>query len=145
MGKSLMDEHHPLYGGCYAGANSLPTVQKEVESADFVLYVGALKSDFNSGSFSVNIDPKVIVELHSFTTTIGYASYPTTDIRTILPLLRPAFEKLGRGKQSEGQSVEQKVEDKSVDSPVVPDPKGDEIKHEWLWPRVGKWFQDTGT
>ncbi|WVQ87029.1 hypothetical protein IAS59_000749 [Cryptococcus gattii] len=143
MGKSLMDEHHPLYGGCYAGANSLPTVQKEVESADFVLYVGALKSDFNSGSFSVNIDPKVIIELHSFTTTIGYASYPTTDIRTILPLLRPAFEKLGRGKHSKGQSVQQKVEDKSVDSPVVPDPKGNEIKHEWLWPRIGQWFQDT--
>ena len=30
MGKSLLDEHHPLYGGCYAGANSLPAVQKEV-------------------------------------------------------------------------------------------------------------------
>jgi len=71
MGKSLLDEHHPLYGGCYAGANSLDKVREEVESADFVLYVGALKSDFNSGSFSVNIDPKIIVELHSFTTNVG--------------------------------------------------------------------------
>ena len=46
MGKSLLDEHHPLYGGCYAGANSLDPVREEVESADFALYVGALKSDF---------------------------------------------------------------------------------------------------
>ena len=46
MGKSLLDEHHPLFGGCYAGANSLEKVQQEVEGADFVLYVGALKSDF---------------------------------------------------------------------------------------------------
>ena len=71
MGKALLDEHHPLYGGCYAGANSLDAVRKEVEAADFALYVGALKSDFNSGSFSVGIDPKVVVELHSFTTTVG--------------------------------------------------------------------------
>lgn len=50
MGKALLDEHHPLYGGCYAGANSLPEVKQEVESADFVLYVGALKSDFKQVS-----------------------------------------------------------------------------------------------
>jgi len=82
MGKALLDEHHPLYGGCYAGANSLEAVRKEVESADFALYVGALKSDFNSGSFSVGIDPKVIVELHSFTTTVGVSllsSFPPTE------------------------------------------------------------------
>ena len=48
VGKSLLDEHHPLYGGCYAGANSLEAVREEVERADFVLYVGALKSDFKS-------------------------------------------------------------------------------------------------
>lgn len=71
MGKALLDEHHPLFGGTYAGANSLDAVRKEVENADFALYVGALKSDFNSGSFSVGIDPKVVVELHSFTTTVG--------------------------------------------------------------------------
>jgi len=50
-------------------------VREEVESADFVLYVGALKSDFNSGSFSVNIDPKIIVELHSFTTNVGVSPW----------------------------------------------------------------------
>jgi pyruvate decarboxylase len=82
MGKALLDEHHPLFGGCYAGANSLDAVRKEVEEADFALYVGALKSDFNSGSFSVKIDPKVVIELHSFTTVVGvsqnHANLPLT-------------------------------------------------------------------
>ncbi|WWD21511.1 hypothetical protein CI109_105997 [Kwoniella shandongensis] len=145
MGKSLMDERHPLYGGCYAGANSLPTVREEVESADFVLYVGALKSDFNSGSFSVNIDPKITIELHSFTTNIGYAAYPTTDIRHVLPLLVPAFKKVASsrvGKPSEGESVKEKLETGVVEG-IVPKPEGNEIKHAWLWPRVGKWFADT--
>lgn len=76
MGKALLDEHHPLFGGCYAGANSLDAVREEVEGADFALYVGALKSDFNSGSFSVKIDPKVIIELHSFTTVVGVSPSP---------------------------------------------------------------------
>ena len=46
MGKSIVDERHPLYGGCYEGDLSMDFVRKEVESADFVLYCGALKSDF---------------------------------------------------------------------------------------------------
>ncbi|WWC86880.1 uncharacterized protein L201_001759 [Kwoniella dendrophila CBS 6074] len=145
MGKSLLDEHHPLFGGCYAGANSLPAVRKEVEAADFVLYVGALKSDFNSGSFSVNIDPKITIELHSFTTTIGYAAYPTTDIRHVLPELLPAFREVVQsraGSPANGESAEQKIKTGRVEG-TIPEPKGQEIKHEWLWPRVGKWFADT--
>ncbi|WVF69780.1 hypothetical protein IAT40_004559 [Kwoniella sp. CBS 6097] len=145
MGKSLLDEHHPLFGGCYAGANSLPKVREEVESADFVLYVGALKSDFNSGSFSVNIDPKIIVELHSFTTNIGYASYPTTDLRHVLPELLPAIQNVIQsraGSPAAGESTEQKIKAGRIEG-TVPEPKGQEIKHEWLWPRVGKWFADS--
>ncbi|WWC67969.1 uncharacterized protein I206_101888 [Kwoniella pini CBS 10737] len=145
MGKSLLDEHHPLFGGCYAGANSLPAVREEVEAADFVLYVGALKSDFNSGSFSVNIDPKITIELHSFTTNIGYAAYPTTDIRHVLPDLLPAFKEVIQSRAASpqaGESAEQKVQAGRVES-TVPEPKSNEIKHEWLWPRVGKWFADT--
>lgn len=46
MGKATCDERHYLYGGAYAGANSLDHVREEVEGADFVLYIGALKSDF---------------------------------------------------------------------------------------------------
>ncbi|WVR04642.1 hypothetical protein IAU60_001653 [Kwoniella sp. DSM 27419] len=144
MGKSLLDEHHPLFGGCYAGANSLPKVREEVEAADFVLYVGALKSDFNSGSFSVNIDPKITIELHSFTTNIGYASYPTTDLRHVLPDLLPAFQQVVQSRAASpvsGESVEQKVQAGRVEAPV-PEPKGQEIKHEWFWPRVGQWFAD---
>lgn len=144
MGKALLDEHHPLYGGCYAGANSLPEVKNEVESADFVLYVGALKSDFNSGSFSVGIDTKITVELHSFTTTIGYASYPTTDIRHILPLLVPAFASAVASKPKEvhGVSLSEKQEKQLAPKAPVGLPDVKEIKHDWMWRRLGEWFED---
>ena len=145
MGKSLLDEHHSLYGGCYAGANSLDKVREEVESADFVLYVGALKSDFNSGSFSVNLDPKIVIELHSFTTNVGYASYPTTDIRHILPQLVPAFEAVtsnGGNKKTHGDSLADKQ--KAGEAEIKAKPDGDAIKHAWFWPKMGEWFQDRG-
>ncbi|EIW71256.1 hypothetical protein TREMEDRAFT_71102 [Tremella mesenterica DSM 1558] len=143
MGKGFLDERHPLFGGCYAGANSPDAVRKNVEEADFALYVGAIKSDFNSGSFSVNIDPKIIVELHSFTTNVGYASYPTTDIRHILPLLVPAFARVAAAKPKDVQSdsLVQKQAEGIVDE-LISEPVGTEIKHAWLWPRVGAWFQD---
>jgi pyruvate decarboxylase len=145
VGKSLLDEHHVLYGGCYAGANSLDKVREEVESADFVLYVGALKSDFNSGSFSVNIDPKIVIELHSFTTNVGYASYPTTDIRHILPKLIPAFKSVTSSsgdKKTHGDSLADKQ--KAGEAEVKAEPDSDAIKHAWFWPKMGEWFKDGG-
>lgn len=44
--RSVLDEDHALFGGTYAGANSLPAVREEVEKADFVLMAGKLESDF---------------------------------------------------------------------------------------------------
>ncbi|KAL7420001.1 hypothetical protein Q5752_004964 [Cryptotrichosporon argae] len=143
MGKALLDEHHPLYGGCYAGANSLPHVQAEVEAADFVLYVGALKSDFNSGSFSVRVDPRATVELHSFTTTVGYATFPTTDLRHVLPLLTPAFARASatRAAAPQAEGIKEKAET-GVVLPITDEPTGEQITHKWFWPRMGRWFKD---
>jgi pyruvate decarboxylase len=42
----VLDEDHTLFGGTYAGANSLPAVRQEIENADFVLMAGKLESDF---------------------------------------------------------------------------------------------------
>lgn len=51
MGKSAIDEEHPNFSGCYIGSVSVDSVKDLFESADFVLNVGSLKSDFNTGSF----------------------------------------------------------------------------------------------
>jgi hypothetical protein len=74
-----------------------------------------------------------------------YASYPTTDIRHILPLLLPSFKKVTQNgnKATHGESLAEKQSKGRVES-LVSDPKGEEIKHEWLWPRMGNWFVDNG-
>lgn len=70
MGKTALDETHPQFGGIYVGDITNPAVKEAVESADFTLYIGALKSDFNTGSFSWRIAPEDTVELHSDHTLI---------------------------------------------------------------------------
>jgi pyruvate decarboxylase len=49
MGKSAVNETHPMYGGVYAGEGSQPDVKERVESSDLILTIGAVKSDFNTG------------------------------------------------------------------------------------------------
>ena len=49
MGKGVIPENHPLFGGTYIGNVSEPHVKSEVEEADLIISIGALKSDFNTG------------------------------------------------------------------------------------------------
>jgi pyruvate decarboxylase len=48
MGKTAIDESHPQFGGIYVGTITLPEVKEAFESADFILSIGALKTDFNT-------------------------------------------------------------------------------------------------
>ncbi|BEI99613.1 hypothetical protein CcaverHIS631_0406560 [Cutaneotrichosporon cavernicola] len=142
MGKGILDERHPLFGGCYAGSNSLATVKDEIEASDFVLYVGALKSDFNSGSFTIGIPTEHAVRLHSFTTNVGFAAYPTTDIRHVLPLLLPAFKKV-KSRPAKHDSLEEKIKAGNVMAfKKMPDNEDGKIVHAWLWQRMAAWFKD---
>ncbi|BEJ14932.1 hypothetical protein CspHIS471_0406990 [Cutaneotrichosporon sp. HIS471] len=142
MGKGILDERHPLFGGCYAGSNSLTTVKDEIEASDFVLYVGALKSDFNSGSFTIGIPTEHAVRLHSFTTNVGFAAYPTTDIRHVLPLLLPAFQKV-KSRPAKHDSLEEKIKAGNVMAfKKIPDNEDGKIVHAWLWQRMAAWFKD---
>ena len=49
MGKGAVDETLSNYGGVYAGDASNAGVQNRVESADLLLTIGSVKSDFNTG------------------------------------------------------------------------------------------------
>lgn len=149
MGKSVLDEQHPQYGGAYVGKNSLPAIRQEVESADWVLMCGKLESDFNSGSFTFDLPPQQTIELHSFETKIGFAAYPHTDIRSVVPLLTKALAAAVKdlGGKKEIKNGEKKVieqgEQQRKDAQAVPkgENMGGEILHKWLWPRIGKFFK----
>jgi pyruvate decarboxylase len=48
MGKGVINETDPQYGGVYIGRVSLPEVKKAVEGSDCILSIGSLLSDFNT-------------------------------------------------------------------------------------------------
>ncbi|CDK25465.1 unnamed protein product [Kuraishia capsulata CBS 1993] len=87
MGKSSIEEDHPRFGGVYVGTLSNPDVKKAVESADLVLSIGALLSDFNTGSFSYSYQTKNVVEFHSDYCKIKQATFQGVQMKHVLARL----------------------------------------------------------
>ncbi|HEY3321849.1 MAG TPA: thiamine pyrophosphate-binding protein [Planctomycetota bacterium] len=56
LGKTLLSEQHPQFIGLFAGDRSREYVRKRVESADCILQLGVLLTDFNTGGFTTNPD-----------------------------------------------------------------------------------------
>ncbi len=56
LGKAMLSEHGGQFIGLYQGDRSRPYVRERVESADCVLQLGALLTDFNTGGFTATLD-----------------------------------------------------------------------------------------
>lgn len=56
LGKTVLSEHHPQFIGLYEGDRSRSYVKNRVESADCILQLGTLMTDFNTGSFTTKLD-----------------------------------------------------------------------------------------
>ena len=56
LGKTVLSEHHPHFLGLFAGDRSRDYVRRRVESADCILQLGALLTDFNTGGFTTQLD-----------------------------------------------------------------------------------------
>lgn len=132
MGKSSFDEHNPRFGGVYVGSLSDPDVANVVENSDLVLSVGALLSDFNTGSFSYHYSTKNIVEFHSDHTKIRSASYPDVKMKQLLQKIT------GRLDQNSVKNARPVPSVKTTLTPMPPDTK---ITQQWLWTRVGQWLR----
>lgn len=133
MGKSGIDESHPRFGGVYVGSLSEPSVKEAVESADLILSVGALLSDFNTGSFSYSYKTKNIVEFHSDYTKIKQATFPGVQMKEALnELLKVVSSHVTNYTPAPVPAA------KVVQAPPANGP----INQEWMWSRVSDWFQE---
>jgi TPP-dependent 2-oxoacid decarboxylase len=61
LGKTLLSEHHPQFIGLFEGDRSRDYVRNRVESADCILQLGGLMSDFNTGGFTTNLDDSILI------------------------------------------------------------------------------------
>ncbi|MDP4091404.1 MAG: thiamine pyrophosphate-binding protein [Bacillota bacterium] len=84
MGKGSFDEIHKNYIGLYAGNLGTPEVQNIVESSDCILAVGPIWSDYNTGSFTANINPVNLIEIQPDYVKIGIAMYENIMIEDML-------------------------------------------------------------
>ncbi|SJM83951.1 Pyruvate decarboxylase [Zygosaccharomyces bailii] len=134
MGKGSIDEQNPRFGGVYVGTLSSPAVKEAVESADLVLSVGALLSDFNTGSFSYSYKTKNVVEFHSDYIKIRNATFPGVQMKFVL---RDLLKKVSGAIKGY----------KPAPVPAAPSPNAElsastPLKQEWLWRQVGKFLQE---
>nr|AAQ73618.1 pyruvate decarboxylase [Lachancea kluyveri] len=134
LGKGSIDEQHPRFGGVYVGTLSNDDVKEAVESADLILSVGALLSDFNTGSFSYSYKTKNIVEFHSDYIKIRNATFPGVQMKFALQKLL-----------SEIGAVVKDYKPVAVPPKPTPNPACDPstpLKQEWVWNQVGRFLQE---
>lgn len=131
MGKGAVDETLPNYGGVYAGDGSNAGVKERVESADLVLSIGAIKSDFNTAGFTIRMSQLNTIDFHSYEVKVRYSTYPGIRMNGVLSKVTA---KLGKLNIEAGPSPDNKIPQQEVDSssPVV--------THAWFWPRLGQWL-----
>lgn len=131
-----IDEDHERFAGVYVGSLSYPDVKEAVESADLILSLGAILSDFNTGSFSYSYLTKNVVEFHSDYTKIKNAQYPNVRMKELLSRLL------------ESKSLKQAISGYKP-KPVAKHPFPEEkqpadaiITQQWLWTRLSSWLRE---
>lgn len=134
MGKGAVDEQHPRFGGVYVGTLSKPDVKAQVENADLILSIGALLSDFNTGSFSYSYKTKNIVEFHSDYIKIRSATFPGVQFKPVLQKLNQQIGPIVAGyKPYPVPSL------KLTTSPASPETP---LTQEWLWTKLSSWLRE---
>ncbi|SCU94452.1 LADA_0G08614g1_1 [Lachancea dasiensis] len=134
MGKGSIPERHPRFGGVYVGTLSSPEVKAAVEAADLILSIGALLSDFNTGSFSYSYKTKSIVEFHSDHMKIRNAIFSNVSMKSALQKI------LAR--------IPDYIKDykpRAVPEKPAPNPEANAktpLTQEWMWNQIGKFLQE---
>jgi len=123
MDKCVLDEAHPNYIGMYDGKLMNEQVRAFVEGCDCVLGIGAMLTDFNSGSFTANIDRSKSINIMHHHVRVGTATYNNVEMKDVLVALA---EKLPR-KDVQGPKVH------GLGEPVGG--QDDEITIDYLYPR----------
>lgn len=124
MDKCVLDEAHPNFVGMYDGKLMNEEVRAFVEGCDCVLCIGAMATDFNTGSFTANIDRSKSINIMQHHVRVGAAIYDNVEMKDVLAAL---IEKLPQSTDEQGPTAHGLGE--PVGKPV------DEITVEYLYPR----------
>ncbi len=84
LGKTVLSEHHPQFIGLFEGDRSREYVRKRVESADCILQLGALMTDFNTGGFTTDLDDSKTISANIRSVKIRHHYYENVYLRDFI-------------------------------------------------------------
>ncbi len=84
LGKTVLSEQHPQFIGLYEGDRSRDYVRQRVESADCILQLGALLTDFNTGGFTAQLDEAKSIRANIRSVKIKDRCYENVSLRDFI-------------------------------------------------------------
>lgn len=84
LGKSVLSEQHPQFIGLFEGERSREYVRNRVESADCILQLGAVLTDFNTGSFTTNLDDAKTISANIRSVRIKHHHYENVPLHDFI-------------------------------------------------------------
>ena len=84
LGKTVLSEHNPQFIGLFEGDRSRDYVRNRVESADCILKLGALMTDFNTGGFTTNLDDAKTISANIRSVKIRHHYYENVFLRDFI-------------------------------------------------------------
>ena len=84
LGKTVLSEHNPQFIGLFEGDRSREYVRNRVESADCILKLGALMTDFNTGGFTTNLDDAKTISANIRSVKIRHHYYQNVYLRDFI-------------------------------------------------------------
>ncbi|KAL6362823.1 hypothetical protein LRP88_04134 [Fusarium phalaenopsidis] len=118
MGKTIIEETHPLYCGVYNGEVSYPGVKATVERSDCILNLGPLLADSNTGGHTREIRPEQVILVEPDSCTIAVLQKLLSVLETV------------------------KLPSSTVpvlpSQPVPEDADSKKIVQSWIWKRLGE-------
>ncbi|OAT22611.1 alpha-keto acid decarboxylase family protein [Proteus myxofaciens] len=91
MDKSVLSESHPQYVGMYDGQLMTPQVRNFVENSEYIIGIGAILSDFNTGCFTAKINPEQFINIMPDYVEIGDEKFTSVHMDDVITRLIEAL------------------------------------------------------
>ncbi|MEQ4673212.1 thiamine pyrophosphate-binding protein [Providencia vermicola] len=130
MDKAVLSESNPTYIGLYNGHLMNPKVADFVESCDCLIGIGAVLTDFNSGSFTAKINSENRINILSDRVIVGSAVYPQVYMNDVLDQLNQLVPTLNH----------KVIQAEGLGTPLLNEQ--DKITAEYLYPRLESLFRE---
>ncbi|MFQ5672456.1 MAG: alpha-keto acid decarboxylase family protein [Nitrospinales bacterium] len=84
MGKSVINERHPLYLGVYQGLVGSECARQKVEQADVLLSLGVMFTDINMGMYTAKLDPNHMVRANQGEVIVKHHNYSRVTLKDFI-------------------------------------------------------------